>query len=106
MALYTSYFTDTHQQVRLTARKFVDQHIHPFINDWEEAGTFPRELYNLAGEAGLLGIDHLRTLKADLVWCNARESAKAFYGKEGFLPEGAQFDIEGIGVHQLMLLRL
>ncbi|MBK9059287.1 MAG: GNAT family N-acetyltransferase [Flavobacteriales bacterium] len=52
------------------------------------------------------GIDHLRTLKADLVWCNARESAKAFYGKEGFLPEGAQFDIEGIGVHQLMLLRL
>ena len=58
MSLYTSYFNETHQQVRLTARKFVDQHIRPFINDWEEAGTFPRELYNLAGEAGLLGIDH------------------------------------------------
>jgi acyl-CoA dehydrogenase len=58
MPLYTSYFNETHQQVRLTTRKFVDQHIRPFINDWEEAGTFPRELYTLAGEAGLLGIDH------------------------------------------------
>ena len=58
MALYTPYFNETHQQVRLTVRKFVDQHIRPFINDWEEAGTFPRELYLKAGEAGLLGIDH------------------------------------------------
>ncbi|MDO9177839.1 MAG: acyl-CoA dehydrogenase family protein [Agitococcus sp.] len=62
MALYTPYFNDTHQQVRLTTRKFVDQHIRPFINDWEEAGTFPRELYNLAGDAGLLGIDHPEAL--------------------------------------------
>lgn len=58
MSLYTAYFNETHQQVRLTARKFVEQHIQPFINEWEEAGTFPRELYHLAGEAGLLGIDH------------------------------------------------
>lgn len=58
MALYTSYFNDTHEQVRLTTRKFIDQHVRPFINDWEEAGTFPRELYQLAGQAGLLGIDH------------------------------------------------
>ena len=58
MAMYTPYFNETHQQVRLTVRKFVDQHIRPFINDWEEAGTFPRELYLKAGEAGLLGIDH------------------------------------------------
>jgi acyl-CoA dehydrogenase len=58
MALYTPYFNETHNQVRLTARKFVDQHIKPFINEWEEAGTFPRELYLKAGEAGLLGIDH------------------------------------------------
>lgn len=58
MALYTPYFSETHQEVRRTVRKFVDQHIKPFINEWEEAGTFPRELYLKAGEAGLLGIDH------------------------------------------------
>ena len=58
MALFTTYFNETHEQVRLTTRKFGNQHIKPFINDWEESGTFPRELYLLAGEAGLLGIDH------------------------------------------------
>ena len=62
MSLYTAYFNETHQQVRLTTRKFVDQHIRPYINNWEEAGTFPRELYTLAGEAGLLGIDHPEAL--------------------------------------------
>lgn len=51
------------------------------------------------------GLDHLRTLKVDLVWCNAREGAKAFYGQGGFLPEGVPFEIQGIGVHQLMFLR-
>lgn len=52
------------------------------------------------------GVDHLDTLKADLVWCNAREKATSFYSKEGFLPQGEPFEIEGIGVHQLMFLRL
>lgn len=51
------------------------------------------------------GIDHLHTLKADLVWCNAREGATAFYGQEGFQREGVPFEIEGLGVHQLMFLR-
>ena len=37
MALYTPYFSETHQEVRRTVRKFVDQHIKPFINEWEEA---------------------------------------------------------------------
>lgn len=62
MSLYTPYFNETHQQARLTARKFVQQHIVPFIDEWEESGTFSRELYNLAGEAGLLGIDHPEAL--------------------------------------------
>lgn len=50
------YFYETHQQVRLTARKFIETHVLPHINDWEEAGEFPREIYQKAGEAGLLGI--------------------------------------------------
>ena len=52
------------------------------------------------------GIDHLLTLKPDLIWCNAREKAKGFYAKHGFLPENVPFEIEGIGIHQLMYLRL
>lgn len=52
----SEYFNDTHEQVRQTARKFVTTHVLPYIDDWEEAGEFPRELYQQAGDAGLLGV--------------------------------------------------
>ncbi|WP_404365158.1 acyl-CoA dehydrogenase family protein [Marinobacter sp.] len=52
----SDYFNETHQQARLTARRFVSTHILPFIADWEEAGEFPRDLYRQAGGDGLLGI--------------------------------------------------
>lgn len=50
------YFNETHEQVRQTVRKFINSHVRPHIDDWEEAGEFPRDIYRLAGEAGLLGI--------------------------------------------------
>lgn len=52
----SDYFNDIHQQARLSARKFIATHVLPYIDDWEEAGEFPRELYKTAGDAGLLGI--------------------------------------------------
>ena len=52
----SDYFNETHQQVRATARKFIETHVLPHIDDWEEAGEFPRDLYKKAGDAGLLGI--------------------------------------------------
>ena len=52
----TSYFNETHEQVRLSVRKFIATHVLPHIDDWEEAGEFPRDLYQKAGEAGFLGI--------------------------------------------------
>ncbi|MFT6599627.1 MAG: acyl-CoA dehydrogenase [Alloalcanivorax sp.] len=51
-----SYFDDTHRMVRDTVRSFVQREILPYVNDWEEAGEFPRELYKKAAEAGILGI--------------------------------------------------
>ncbi len=51
-----SYFDDTHRMVRDTVRRFVQREILPYVNDWEEAGEFPRELYKKAAEAGILGI--------------------------------------------------
>jgi acyl-CoA dehydrogenase len=52
------YFGETHNLVRQTVRKFVDREIRPNVQDWEEQGTFPRELYQKAGEAGILGIGY------------------------------------------------
>ena len=52
-----NYFNETHQMVRDTVRKFVEREILPEVDDWEEAGEFPRELYKKAASAGILGIN-------------------------------------------------
>lgn len=57
-APYVEYFDATHAAVRQTVRRFVEQAILPYVADWEEAGDFPRELYQQAAALGLLGIGH------------------------------------------------
>jgi acyl-CoA dehydrogenase len=54
----TSYFNETHAAVRDTVRRFVAEQILPQVEAWEEAGSFPRELYAQAGRLGILGIGH------------------------------------------------
>lgn len=51
-------------------------------------------------------LEHLRSQRADLLWCNARENAKVFYGKLGFGTQGEPFNIEGIGEHFVMYTRI
>ncbi|HMC96685.1 MAG TPA: GNAT family N-acetyltransferase [Flavobacteriales bacterium] len=46
--------------------------------------------------------DHLRSLQADRLWCNARLRAVPFYERLGLITEGPEFDIPGIGGHFLM----
>lgn len=53
-----SYFNETHDAVRATAKRFVEQRILPNIDEWEEQGGFPKELYKEAAELGLLGVGH------------------------------------------------
>ncbi|MGM0450955.1 MAG: acyl-CoA dehydrogenase family protein, partial [Pseudomonadota bacterium] len=55
-------FNETHEQARQTALRFVEREVLPHIDDWEEAGEFPRELYAKAAEAGLLGVGYPEAL--------------------------------------------
>lgn len=41
-----------------SVQRFVNEQIKPYINEWDEAGEFPRSLYLKAGELGLLGIGY------------------------------------------------
>jgi len=50
------YYTESHEAFRATLRRFVGREIAPFVDEWDEAGTFPRELYRKAAAVGLLGI--------------------------------------------------
>jgi acyl-CoA dehydrogenase len=56
--VYVDYFNETHGMVRDTMRRFVNEAVKPHIDEWEEAGGFPREIYPQAGGLGLLGIGH------------------------------------------------
>ena len=48
--------TAEHLQVQEAIRAFVEGEIQPNADAWDEAGTFPRELYRKAGAVGLLGL--------------------------------------------------
>jgi acyl-CoA dehydrogenase len=47
---------ESHELYRQTCLRFAREKIEPFVVDWEEAGSFPRELYRAAAEAGILGV--------------------------------------------------
>ena len=50
-------FTEDHDAVRQTVRKFAES-LAPHALEWDEAGIFPREVFKQAGDLGLLGIGH------------------------------------------------
>ncbi|MFJ2540455.1 MULTISPECIES: acyl-CoA dehydrogenase family protein [unclassified Pseudomonas] len=62
MPAFQEYFDPSHQLVRDSVRRFVEREILPDINEWEEAESFPRELYLKAGAAGILGIGYPEAL--------------------------------------------
>lgn len=52
------YFSPEHEQFRATLREFVAREITPFVNEWDEACTFPRHLYKRAAEIGATGLGY------------------------------------------------
>src|SRR5688500_12788317 len=50
------FYTEEHEALRESVRRFVDREITPYVDTWDEAGEFPRELYKKAGDLGLLGL--------------------------------------------------
>ncbi|WP_332761639.1 acyl-CoA dehydrogenase family protein [Pseudomonas koreensis] len=62
MPAFQEYFDPSHQLVRDSVRRFVEREILPDVDQWEEAESFPRELYLKAGAAGILGIGYPEAL--------------------------------------------
>ncbi len=50
------YYTEEHEAFRETIRRFVATEIEPYAAQWDEAETFPRELYVKAAQIGLLAL--------------------------------------------------
>ena len=52
------YFTPEHEQFRAGLREFISREITPFVAEWDEAETFPRELYARAASLGVQGLGY------------------------------------------------
>ncbi len=51
-------FTEEHEELRESVRRFVTAEIAPHVDEWEEERGFPRELYDRCGELGCLGLKY------------------------------------------------
>ena len=50
-------FTQEHEELRRSTRRFIDTEINPYVDEWEKAEIFPaKELFKKLGAAGFLGI--------------------------------------------------
>jgi len=54
----TLHFGHSENQLLIasTVRDFAEKHIRPFVMEWDEAQTFPRELFSKMGELGFMGV--------------------------------------------------
>ncbi|MEO8794161.1 MAG: GNAT family N-acetyltransferase [Daejeonella sp.] len=84
---------------------------HPEINGkgWQLRGmaTLPEFQGKGAGKAIVkFAAEHLKELNVDYIWCNARKNALPFYLSCGFEIISQEFQIEGIGPHYQMRLKI
>ena len=84
------YFTPEHEQFRASLRAWVAAEITPHVNEWDEAETFPRELYRKASarpssRSLLLGIRIARA--------TGDRDAEASYALQlkGFFPDSEEY---------------
>ncbi|GBF18621.1 acyl-CoA dehydrogenase [Arenibacter sp. NBRC 103722] len=49
-------YSETQQLVAASAKEFAEQYIRPYVMEWDEAQTFPIEVFKKAGEMGFMGV--------------------------------------------------
>jgi butyryl-CoA dehydrogenase len=73
---------------RASVRRFVEREIAPHVDAWDEASSFPRELYVKAADAGLIGLgypEHLGGTPAPMAWRLIATEEVARAGSGGLL---------------------
>ena len=51
---HSPYYKPSHHNFRAALRIFVDTHLAPFVHEWDEAKTIPREVWKECADAGWL----------------------------------------------------
>src|SRR4051812_9145840 len=51
-------FTDEHEELRESLRRFIDAELRPHAEEWEDARWFPNEVFTQLAEHGFLGLKY------------------------------------------------
>lgn len=93
------YFQESHHLLRQVIKRFVEQEIKPCLEAWEEAESFPRELYKKAAALDILGVNFQEAYGG--------VDSDVFHGMivaEELTRSGAQGIAAGLGSHSIALL--
>ena len=89
---------------------FAPNELAPFGSDgFQLRGMATLKEYRNKGIGNLIvnfGVLYLKGRKARYVWCNARRVAYGFYSGLGFEFISEEFEIQGIGPHKKMYLKI
>ena len=55
-------FTDEHEELRDSIRRFVAKELRPHATEWEDARWFPDEVFHKLAAAGFLGLKYPQEL--------------------------------------------
>ncbi len=55
MTVSSPFYSEDHEAFRAVVRQFTTNEITPYVQEWEQAGEVPRELYKKAAAVGLFG---------------------------------------------------
>ncbi len=58
MSISTPPFTDEHEELRTSARGFIERELTPYAQQWEEDRWFPDEVFGKLAAQGLLGLKY------------------------------------------------
>jgi alkylation response protein AidB-like acyl-CoA dehydrogenase len=52
------FFTEEHELFRKSLRDYLDKEVVPFVDQWEEAGELPHDIWKKFGDMGYYGLSH------------------------------------------------
>jgi acyl-CoA dehydrogenase len=55
---HSPIYTQEHDELRDSVRRYVDKELRPYVDEWEEAGFFPDDVFRRCGELGFLGLHY------------------------------------------------
>ncbi|NNK20545.1 MAG: acyl-CoA dehydrogenase family protein, partial [Flavobacteriaceae bacterium] len=49
-------YSETQRMIAESAKQFAEQHIKPYVMEWDESQEFPVEVFKKAGKMGFMGV--------------------------------------------------